>query len=240
MDSASFQILSNLKIFTTAILYNCCFKKINKTKWFALSLLFVGSALYCFGNYKSKKDILEIKNIKNMTDLLISGKLDNSLLNNSFYVTKIGIILTVVFSFISGLSGVYNEYLFKQDFSDSIYIQNIYIYFYGCILNFIGGIFENLKGKNSFYTLTFQRTMPEFFKGFTRFTWIIVFIQVLGGISMSLVMKYASNITRLFIISSSLIVTIGLSVLLFSLKLNVYFYFCLMTILISLCLYITS
>ena len=231
MDSTSFQILSNLKIFTTAILYYFIIgKNINRTKWFALFLLFVASVFYTIGNYKSKNEISDNQDVDNY----------NLLKNKQFYITKIGIILTIIFSLISGFSGVYNEYLFKLNFSDSIYIQNMYIYFYGCILNLIARIFENLKEENSFHEMMLSWSMSEFFKGFTPFTWIIVFIQVLGGISMSVVMKYASNITRLFIISSSLVVTIGLSVLIFSLTLNIYFYCCLLAIFVALYLYITS
>ena len=152
MDATSFQILSNLKIFSTAILYFFIIgKSLSRTKWFALSLLFIASVFYTIGNYKSKHEIIHIKNAifkENFTDSAtldrMVGSID-SVKDNNFYITTTGIVLTVIFSLISGFSGVYNEYLFKLDFSDSIYIQNIYIYFYGCILNLIARVFENLK-----------------------------------------------------------------------------------------------
>ncbi|CAM4758531.1 unnamed protein product [Rotaria magnacalcarata] len=47
MDPASYQILSNFKILTTAILYRIIIKqKLTRRKWFALSLLFFGGLAY--------------------------------------------------------------------------------------------------------------------------------------------------------------------------------------------------
>ena len=50
MDPASYQILSNFKILTTAILYRLIIKqKLKRQQWFALSLLFIGGLAYSFG-----------------------------------------------------------------------------------------------------------------------------------------------------------------------------------------------
>jgi probable UDP-sugar transporter A4 len=50
MDPASYQILSNFKIFTTAILYRLIIKqKLTRQQWFALSLLFFGGLSYSLG-----------------------------------------------------------------------------------------------------------------------------------------------------------------------------------------------
>lgn len=50
MDPASYQILSNFKILTTAVLYRIIIKhKLTKKQWFALSLLFCGGLAYSLG-----------------------------------------------------------------------------------------------------------------------------------------------------------------------------------------------
>jgi hypothetical protein len=50
MDPASYQILANFKIFTTAILYRLIIKhKLTRQQWFALSLLFFGGLTYSLG-----------------------------------------------------------------------------------------------------------------------------------------------------------------------------------------------
>jgi probable UDP-sugar transporter A4 len=51
MDPASYQILSNFKIATTAILYRLIMKqKLSRYQWFAVTLLFFGGFFYSLGN----------------------------------------------------------------------------------------------------------------------------------------------------------------------------------------------
>ena len=56
MDPASYQILSNFKIVTTAILYRIIIKKkLSRQQWLAVSLLFFGGFFYSIGkNLKEK------------------------------------------------------------------------------------------------------------------------------------------------------------------------------------------
>jgi hypothetical protein len=50
MDPTSYQILSNFKILTTAVLYRLIIKqKLTRQQWFALSLLFFGGLSYSLG-----------------------------------------------------------------------------------------------------------------------------------------------------------------------------------------------
>lgn len=137
-----------------------------------------------------------------------------------------------VYCILSGVSGVYNEYLLKRNLAESINLQNAYLYSYGCLFNLLAYFFE----ATYFNRPTLLST--EFFSGFSVFTWLIVASQVLNGFLMSIVMKHSSNITRLFVISCSLVVTTVLSVLVFSLKLNGFFYFCFSLIMLSLYLYV--
>ena len=157
-------------------------------------------------------------------------------IRDQIYITEIGLVLMIIYCFISGLSGVYNEYLLKLNFSDSIYVQNIYLYLYGCLFNFIAHILENHFDLNS--NNFSNKSSSDFFNGFNIFTWTIIFTQVFNGLTMSIVMKHSNNITRLFVISSSLVVTILFSIFLFSIRLNIYFYFCFCTILVALYAYV--
>ena len=227
MDSTTYQMLSNFKIFTTAILYYFIMRKsLSRLKWLSLVLLF-GAGIFCvFGNLRSVSDI-DIKE----TDLKeIRQDSEEKNFTDQMYITKLGILLISIYCFISGLSGVYSEYILKLNYNDSILIQNIYLYIYGTFFNFVAcGIeFE-------FFTLPpYRWLVSDVFKGFNLFTWIIVFTQVFNGILMSIVMKYSNNITRLFVISCSLVVTTVLSVVIFSLKLNFCFYICFVTIMTAL------
>ena len=139
-----------------------------------------------------------------------------------------------IYCVLSGLSGVCNEYLLKRNYTDSIYLQNSYLYVYGCIFNLFAYLFDsNLVNKRDN-----EGHLADFFSGFSVFTWTIIGTQVLNGFLMSVVMKHSNNITRLFVISCSLVVTTVLSVLVFSLKLNAYFYFCFSIIMFALYLYV--
>ena len=40
----------------------------------------------------------------------------------------------------SGLAGVYNEWILKKHYSESLHLQNIYLYSYGVILNIIPAV----------------------------------------------------------------------------------------------------
>ena len=249
MDSTSYQMMSNLKIFSTATLYYFIMNKsLNKLKCFSLSLLFISGIFYTFGNLKSLKNYyIDEKDLDFLINpqLKANIQLDNLKASSTFYakfrlrdqiyMTEIGLVLIIMYCLISGLSGVYNEYLLKLNFSDSIYLQNIYLYLYGCLFNFFAYLLEthfNVSVNEQSWIFS------DFFSGFNDFTWLLIFTQVFNGLTMSIVMKHSNNITRLFVISCSLVVTIVLSVLIFSLKLNIYFYFCFFTILIALYSYI--
>ncbi len=127
-----------------------------------------------------------------------------------------GLLLMGIYVTISGLAGVYTEYILKANLIDSILQQNVYMYTYGCIFNLFGCIIE---------AQTIKTDSPlKLFNNFNIFTWLIIISQVYNGFCMSFVMKYSNNITKLFVISCSLAVTTVLSVFIFSLQLNLLFY----------------
>jgi probable UDP-sugar transporter A4 len=224
MDSTSYQMLSNFKILSTAILYYFIMgKKLTRLKWFSLVLLFCAGLFYVYGNLKS------LINDDNNKNNLLDQTVNQLRVSDQIYITKIGVLLIIIYCFISGLSGVYSEYILKLNYSDSIYIQNIYLYIYGSILNLIACLIEF-----KFNLYNDDTKSMKFFNGFNYLTWIIIGTQCFNGFLMSIVMKHSNNITRLFVISCSLIVTAVLSVLIFSLKLNFYFYFSFFIIMIAL------
>ncbi len=146
------------------------------------------------------------------------------------YIRPMGIPMIAIYCTISGLAGVYNEWILKKHYSQSLHLQNIYLYSYGTILNLIPAVSS---------AMIISRTGQVFnpFRGFTFYTWIIVLTQALNGLFMSVVMKHSSNIIRLFVISFSLIVTTLLSLVIFHISFNIYFFISFMTMICSLSLY---
>ena len=119
--------------------------------------------------------------------------------------------MMIIYCLISGLTGVYTEFILKANLSDSLFLQNIYLYTYGSIFNLLTYIFEQPDHKQGFFV------------GFNIFTWIIIVTQIYNGLIMSILMKYSNNIVKLFVVALALFVNIFFSIILFSLELNIYF-----------------
>ncbi|XP_009683048.1 probable UDP-sugar transporter protein SLC35A4 isoform X4 [Struthio camelus] len=89
-------------------------------------------------------------------------------------------------------------------------LQNLFLYFFGVLLNVTGHFWSSTEG--------------GFLEGFSSWVLVIVVSQALNGLIMSVVMKHSSNITRLFVISCSILVNALLSVTLFDLQLTLFFF----------------
>lgn len=146
------------------------------------------------------------------------------------YIRPLGLPMIFLYCTLSGLAGVYNEWILKKYYSESLHLQNIYLYTYGTLLNMVPAIGIPLLTSQSFYQL-------NLFKGFSIYTWLIIITQAINGLFMSVVIKHTSNIIRLFVISFSLIVTTVLSVIIFDLALNVYFFASFISMMFALWLY---
>ncbi len=88
MDSTSYQMLTNFKIFTTAILYYLIMRrKLSKLKWFSLILLFTAGCLYVLSNgqiTESELDILN-KNVGSLNSKVFITKTGMNLININIY-----------------------------------------------------------------------------------------------------------------------------------------------------------
>lgn len=149
------------------------------------------------------------------------------------YIRPLGIPMIAIYCTCSGFAGVYNEWILKKHYSESLHLQNIFLYSYGTILNLFPVTFiflSNSRNENIFNP----------FHGFSFYTWLIVVTQALNGLFMSVVIKHSSNIIRLFVISFSLIVTSLLSVFIFHITFNMYFYVSFITMIIALSLYYSN
>ncbi|CAF3664842.1 unnamed protein product [Rotaria sordida] len=186
MDPASYQILSNFKILTTAILYRLIIKhKLTRQQWFALSLLFFGGLTYSLGT---------LKNSSFVSKKITTG----SIIMPEMYIRPLGLPMIAIYCIFSGFAGVYNEWILKKHYSESLHLQNVFLYSYGTILNLFPAIFSSMMKSQTLHLF-------NLFHGFSFYTWLIVITQALNGLFMSVVIKHSSNIIRLFVISFSLI-----------------------------------
>ena len=146
------------------------------------------------------------------------------------YIHPVGLPMIFVYCTLSGLAGVYNEWILKKYYSEPLHVQNIYLYTYGSLLNLVPAVVWPLLTSQSLSQL-------DLFRGFSVYTWMIIVTQALNGLFMSVVIKHTSNIVRLFVISFSLVVTTLLSVAVFSLTLNLYFFVSFTSMTVALWLY---
>ncbi|XP_076021126.1 putative UDP-sugar transporter protein SLC35A4 [Genypterus blacodes] len=181
MDPSSYQVLSNLKIATTALLYSSCLgKRFRPAQWLALALLTGAGALHSYSS-------LDIDDPERPEDEA----------SPRLHVTAWGLFLVLVYCCVSGLAAVYTERVLKSQ-KLSLSLQNLYLYLFGVAIN----------GLSSLSTVASERS---FLEGFSWAVWAIVAGQAANGLLMSVVLKHGSGITRLFVISCSMLVNAVLS-----------------------------
>ncbi|OWK55221.1 putative UDP-sugar transporter protein SLC35A4 [Lonchura striata] len=188
MDPSTFQVLSNLKIVSTALLYSLLLRRrLGARRWLALLLLLAAGLAYSCGGLRGPRDPAGTR----------------------LHLTPVGLLLLSIYCLISGLSAVYTEAILKSQ-ALPLSLQNIFLYFFGVLLNLLGYLWSGTEG--------------GFLEGFSPWVLLIVLSQALNGLIMSVVMKHSTNITRLFVISCSILVNALLSVALFNLQLTLLFF----------------
>ncbi|CAG06283.1 unnamed protein product, partial [Tetraodon nigroviridis] len=189
MDPSSFQVLSNLKIASTALLYSLCLgKRLRPAQWCALGLLM--SAGFCHTYFS--------------LDLGEQERADDQSASR-LYITAWGLFLVLVYCFVSGLAAVYTEKVLKRE-KLPLSLQNLYLYVFGVSIN---GISAYMSGN--------QRS---FLEGYSGVVWAVIAGQAANGLLMSVVLKHSSGITRLFVISCSMLVNALLSWIILGLQLT--------------------
>ncbi|KAL5215004.1 hypothetical protein ABZP36_004156 [Zizania latifolia] len=172
-NPATVKMLSNLKVLVIAVLLKFIMRrKFSIIQWEALALLLIG---------------ISVNQLRSIPDGTKSIGLP---------VTTIAYIYTLIFVTVPSFASVYNEYALKSQFDTSIYLQNLFLYGYGAIFNFLG-----ILG-----TAIFQG--PENFdilRGYSRATMFLICNNAAQGILSSFFFKYADTILKKY---SSTVATI--------------------------------
>lgn len=138
------------------------------------------------------------------------------------FITPLGTAAIAAYCSISGLSAVYTERALKSG-PLPLSLQNLFLYAFGVAINLAA----------------YAASSPAagFFEGYSSWVAVIIATQALNGLLMSVIMKYDNSITRLFVISCSMLVNAALSVLLFHLRLTLLFFLAVGLICIAIHLY---
>ncbi|KAK3006334.1 hypothetical protein RJ639_016318 [Escallonia herrerae] len=105
-------------------------------------------------------------------------------------------IYTMIFVTVPSMASVFNEYALKSQYDTSIYLQNLFLYGYGAIFNFLGILGTVIiKGPDSF----------DILQGHSKATILLIVNNAAQGILSSFFFKYADTILKKY---SSTVATI--------------------------------
>lgn len=172
-NPATVKMLSNLKVLVIALLLKMIMKRrFSIIQWEALALLLIGICVNQLRSFPEGTTVLGLP------------------IANGAYM------YTVIFVTVPSLASVYNEYALKSQFDTSIYLQNLFLYGYGAIFNFLAIVGTAIfKGPGSF----------DILQGHSRATMFLICNNAAQGILSSFFFKYADTILKKY---SSTVATI--------------------------------
>nr|GEV19023.1 CMP-sialic acid transporter 3-like [Tanacetum cinerariifolium] len=172
-NPATVKMLGNLKVLVIAVLLRIIMKRrFSIIQWEALALLLIG---------------ISINQLRSFPD----------------GVTTLGVpvavgayMCTFIFVTVPSMASVFNEYALKSQYDTSIYLQNLFLYGYGAIFNFLGILGTVvIKGPESF----------DILQGHSKATMFLIINNAAQGILSSFFFKYADTILKKY---SSTVATI--------------------------------
>ncbi|XP_057849252.1 CMP-sialic acid transporter 1 isoform X2 [Cryptomeria japonica] len=170
VDTSTYQIMGNLKIVTTGILFRTFLKrKLSNLQWMAIVLLAIGTT----------------------TSQIKSCGETNC--NSLFSAPLQGYLLGILSACLSALAGVYTEYLMKKN-NDSLYWQNVQLYAFGVLFNMLRLIMDDVTAG-----FERGPWWQHLFNNYDYVTWLVVLNLGSTGLLVSWLMKYADNIVKLFL-----------------------------------------
>ncbi|KAL2928240.1 CMP-sialic acid transporter 1 [Bienertia sinuspersici] len=189
VDTSTYQIMGNLKIVTTGILFRLFLKKkLSNLQWLAIILLAVGTTTS------------QVKGCGEAScDSLLSAPIQ-------------GYMLGILSACLSALAGVYTEFLLKKN-NDSLYWQNVQLYAFGAIFNMARLVIDDFT--TGFEKGPWWQRL---FDGYSMATWMVVLNLGSSGLLVSWIMKYADNIVKVYSTSMAMLLTMIVSIYLFDFK----------------------
>ncbi|KAK4799973.1 hypothetical protein SAY86_025338 [Trapa natans] len=190
-NPATVKMLSNLKVLVIAVLLKIIMKRrFSIIQWEALALLLIG---------------ITVNQLRSVPEGASSIGLP---------VATVAYVFTGIFVIVPSLASVFNEYALKSQYDTSIYLQNLFLYGYGAIFNFLAilgiTIFQGPSNLN-------------IFEGHSKATMLLIFNNAAQGILSSFFFKYADTILKKYSSTVATIFTGIASAILFGHTLTVNF-----------------
>lgn len=229
LESATFQVTYQFKILPTAIFSVLLLKRtLLPRQWLALALLMVGVAIVqipasdpavaAFEGPRSRfyfpRSLDSWRRIKGSVSAPLHKRSatyegiqeDEGLINPQMNAV-LGLAAAISGCIVSAGASVYFEKILKDSNTPaSLWIRNVQLAFYSLFpALFIGVMFVDGE----------EIAHHGFFVGYNWYVWATIAFQSLGGVLVSLCVKYADNIAKSFAMSISILVSLCASVWLF-------------------------
>jgi len=124
-----------------------------------------------------------------------------------------GFSIAVIMAILSGAAGVYTELVMKRRPQRNINVQNLYLYLFGILFNALA-LLQETSGSLS---------RVGFFHGYNFMVCVMILNHALSGIAVSMVMKYADNLVKVYSTSVAMMVTTVVSVVMFQYRVTAAF-----------------
>ena len=207
INPALFHVFGNIRILIAALLYRVMMKrKQTDIQWLGLCLIAAGAIL--------ARPNEDNKNQKE------SG-------NENYFL---GFVLVSLMSLCSTCASIYTEKYYKKTQDLSIFYQNIVLYIYGIIVNFLFICIREFFNNDD--------SLPSAFDGFTEYeTLLVLLCQSAMGISLSFIFKFLDNIVYVISLTVSMFITAFLSSILFDFEITLSFISAMLVVTIAIYLY---
>lgn len=206
LDAATYQVMYQLKILTTAVFSAVLLKRQFSTrKWMSLVTLTIGVALAQTsgtGDHTSHHHPAHA-----------GGEADKGLDLQAEQNRIVGTVAVLCAACTSGFSGVYFERILKGSPRVTLWTRNIQMGIPSIIIAFISIFVKDHAAVLS----------KGFFQGYSPIVWTVVIVQAAGGLIVAVVVKYADNVLKVFAASFSIVVTGIISYFLFDFEPNAKF-----------------
>ncbi|CDW52666.1 UDP galactose translocator [Trichuris trichiura] len=219
LSPAVAQIVQQTKLLFTAGFAVCLLKqRLSMMRWFSLLLLAIGVSIVQVQQHCVASNV---GNIGNLSTNVVA-------IHHRHHQAEVwmGFSAAIIACALSGFTGVYLEKVLKST-SPSVWIRNIQL----SITAIPMGLFFSLSEKHG-------KRMNSLFEGYDWLILVIMLLFAFGGILVALAIKYADNILKGFATSLSIILTSGMSVIMFGFILDSWFVLGALFVIFSLAIYL--
>jgi UDP-sugar transporter A1/2/3 len=186
LPPAVFQVLLNVRVVWTALLLNLLMgRSLNQQECVGVGALTVGACIS-----QTDWDMLYSSPPPPPPSIAAADGVDgveNLAITSGAAFSSTGILLALIYTFISATASVYNEKLLKSD-AGSMHAANLQLYMFGVLTNGAAAVLQPGVLSNAVITKGWSKPM----------TWVVAFNMANIGLIIAAIMKYHDNIIKIF------------------------------------------